>query len=358
MQDFKKTQPFISVVTPFYNTAEWLPECIESVLNQSVDNFEYILLDNCSTDGGGQIAERYANFDSRIRYIRNSSFLPQMKNFNVGLSLISRHSEYTKIVNADDVLYPSCLKEMTRIGRAYPKVGIVSNIALRGSSLIEASKAFSDWPFASEVINGYLAARYQLLNGVRFPASPTTVLYRSSIVRELRPFFEESDLYGSDYRTCFSILRDWDFGYVAQALTFLRTREEGVSSGIVEMDPFCHLLDELVLMRKYGPVFLDNSEFEHCWNDIRRVYMEHLARNFLLNHNPRFWQFHESAWRAINCPVSKWLLIWNAGLLGLRILSDPERVRRSVVQWRKTHGKNSRSSRPLDVKTSGGLRRP
>ena len=54
-----KHEPRVSVVTPFYNTAEYLAECIESVLAQTYTNFEYILVNNKSTDGSREIAERY-----------------------------------------------------------------------------------------------------------------------------------------------------------------------------------------------------------------------------------------------------------------------------------------------------------
>ena len=49
----------ISVVTPFYNTAPYLAQCIESVLAQTHRNFEYVLVDNQSTDGSAEIAASY-----------------------------------------------------------------------------------------------------------------------------------------------------------------------------------------------------------------------------------------------------------------------------------------------------------
>ena len=60
-------QPLVSVVTPFYNTADYLRECIESVLAQTYTRFEYILVDNQSTDGSAEIAAEYSKRDSRIR---------------------------------------------------------------------------------------------------------------------------------------------------------------------------------------------------------------------------------------------------------------------------------------------------
>ena len=106
--------PLVSVVTPFYNTAPYLAQCIESVLAQTYPHFEYILMDNCSTDGSAEIAETYARRDSRIRLIRCSEFLSQLANYNRALTQISDESEYCKIVQADDWIFPNCLQLMVQ----------------------------------------------------------------------------------------------------------------------------------------------------------------------------------------------------------------------------------------------------
>ena len=53
--------PRVSFVTPFFNTEKYLEECIESVLRQTYQNWDYILVNNRSTDGSVRIAEKYAN---------------------------------------------------------------------------------------------------------------------------------------------------------------------------------------------------------------------------------------------------------------------------------------------------------
>ena len=102
----------VSIITPFHNTARHLPECIESVLAQSYGDFEYLLVDNCSTDGGDAIAESYARRDSRIRFIRSQPLLPQVPNYNRALTYLAPASRWMKLVQADDALFPRCLEDM------------------------------------------------------------------------------------------------------------------------------------------------------------------------------------------------------------------------------------------------------
>ena len=128
-------RPLVSVVTPFFNTAPYLAECIESVLAQSYSQFEYILMDNCSTDGSSEIAATYASRDSRIRLIRCSQFLPQLANYNRALAEISDASTYCKIVQADDYIFPECLQLMVRAFEQSESIGLVSSYWLDGNEL-------------------------------------------------------------------------------------------------------------------------------------------------------------------------------------------------------------------------------
>ncbi len=63
--------PKVSVCTPVYNGGKFLDQCIKGVLNQRFGDFEYIIVDNASTDNTAEIIERYRSTDSRIKVFRN-----------------------------------------------------------------------------------------------------------------------------------------------------------------------------------------------------------------------------------------------------------------------------------------------
>src|SRR5688572_13422291 len=101
-----ESQPLVSIVTPVYNEEQYLAECIESVLSQTYRNWDYTIVDNCSTDASLAIAQRYAAADARIRVIRNAQFLTALQNCNAALRQISPGSKYCKVVLGDDWIYP------------------------------------------------------------------------------------------------------------------------------------------------------------------------------------------------------------------------------------------------------------
>ena len=76
-------QPLVSILTPVYNGGPFLAETIESVLCQPYDQWEYVIVDNCSTDDTLAVAERYARKDSRIRVVRSETFADCESNHTV-----------------------------------------------------------------------------------------------------------------------------------------------------------------------------------------------------------------------------------------------------------------------------------
>jgi glycosyltransferase involved in cell wall biosynthesis len=124
--------PLVSIITPIYNEEIHLAECIESVEAQTYHDWEYIIVDNCSTDGSAQIAREYAKKDRRIKVIQNSRCLRALPNHNFALSQISNDSKYCKIVFADDWIFPECLERMVALAEEYPSIGLIGAYVLEG----------------------------------------------------------------------------------------------------------------------------------------------------------------------------------------------------------------------------------
>ena len=303
--------PLVSVVTPFYNTAEYLAECIESVLSQTYTNWEYILVNNRSTDGSEKIAQSYVNrFPGRIRLFHTDTFLSQVKNYNFALSLISPTSKYTKMVQADDLIFPECLKSMVEVAEAHPQVGIVAGYELEGDHT-----ALNGLPYPRPEVSGREICRMNFIDNIPLFGTPTSILMRSEIVRSRTPFYREELWPFEDSHACFEALRNWNYGFVHQVLTYSRRDNESHSiSGRIrnfQMILFIRL-SELVIQGKY---YLTEGEYSACLKKAEHEYFYFLGLAALQGmRNPEFWDWHKKQLATIGYAlnfgfISRWMLL-------------------------------------------------
>ncbi|HEX4972785.1 MAG TPA: glycosyltransferase family 2 protein [Steroidobacteraceae bacterium] len=277
-------EPLITIVTPFYNTARYLEQCIRSVLAQSYGNFEYILADNCSTDGSLDIARRYGEQDRRIRVMTHTEFVGQMPNYNRALRYVSPDSHYVKIVQADDWLEPHCMAEMVQLAQAHPRVGVVGGCFIAGDIIGGYGLTFE-----RNVFSGAEACRTRLTTGGTYFGSQTVLMYRAEIVRRRDPFYSETDI-NADTHSCFDILEHWDFGRVSQILMHLRRQEATISGELQRFYP--QPLTQYLLVRKYGRKYLDGKQLSQALQRTRNRYLMLLARAWLNRADDSFWEFH------------------------------------------------------------------
>jgi len=313
------TAPRVSVVTPFYNTAPYLAECIESVLAQSHGDFEYVLVDNHSDDGGGAIAARYAARDRRLRVVSPPSFLGQVPNYNFALRQIAGDTGYVKMVQADDTIFPHCLADMIALGQAHPSIAVISAYRMFGTE-IQPNNGLSH---TRTFFTGRDACRAVLKDGIYLFGSPTTVMFRADLVRGRTPFFAEGRFF-EDAEICFDLLADHDFGFVHQVLSFTRTENDSLWRGMGAYNGW--LLARRNQVAQYGRQFLDPGEFDELWRRRERHYRGFLAAAWLEGRDEGFWKFHESGLATVGDAIDRKALMRDAAKLAVRSALSPSRA--------------------------------
>jgi glycosyltransferase involved in cell wall biosynthesis len=292
-----ESEPFVSVVTPFYNTRDYLAECIESVLGQTYRNWEYILVNNCSTDGSAEIAERYASrFPNKIRVVHTPSFLSQVRNYNFALTCILPDSKYCKMVQADDLIFPDCVRAMVEVAELNPSVGIVAAYELQGEKV-----RLDGLRYDSTLFQGHYVGRLYFLQGKYLFGTPTSVLMRADLVRSRNPFYDERYAPFEDGDACLEVLRSSDFGFVHQVLTYTRLENGGVSSRLFGLFG-AELFVRLSRLVAHGKNYLSQEEYHRCLKRAEREYFLYLTKAACRRHREsrEFWEFHRRGLASLN----------------------------------------------------------
>jgi glycosyltransferase involved in cell wall biosynthesis len=289
-------QPLVSIVTPVYNTEKYLAECIESVLAQTYDNWEYTIVNNCSTDLSLEIAQRYAQQDARIRIHNNETFLNLIQNWNHAMRQISPQSKYCKVVHADDWLFPECITKMVELAEQNPAVGIVGSYRLDEDQI-----NLDSLPYTRTVVSGREICRTSLLGGSYIFGSPTSLLIRSNLIQNRDPFYNEAHLH-ADRIVCFDLLQHVDFGFVHQVLTYTRRHNESMSSTVHRFGTLG--LSRLIALKEYGPIYLSNEEYEARLKQDMKKYYKFLSRYVFELREKEFWDYHRTELERLGISLS------------------------------------------------------
>jgi glycosyltransferase involved in cell wall biosynthesis len=107
-----KNDPLISVIVPVYGVEKYIAKCLESIIHQTYHNLEVILVDDGTKDNSGEICEKYAQKDSRIKvYHKTNGGLSDARNYGIERST----GEYLTFIDSDDYIDPDYVEFLYRM---------------------------------------------------------------------------------------------------------------------------------------------------------------------------------------------------------------------------------------------------
>lgn len=214
-----KITPRISVIMSVYNSADYLREAIESILNQTFTNFEFIIFDDSSTDDSWKIITEYTNQDDRIILIQNQENIGLTKSLNKGIALAK--GEYIARQDADDVSLPERFEKQVALLDQEPEVVLVScNLELINSE--GCITGMYQRACAPELVPWYLLFYNRL-------AGHSQVVYRREIVKSLGSY-SESRRYSQDYELWCRLAKVGQIAILPEILLQQRIHNNSISA--------------------------------------------------------------------------------------------------------------------------------
>jgi glycosyltransferase involved in cell wall biosynthesis len=235
--------PKVSVCIPVRNGGAYLPLAVDSVLSQSFDDLELIIVDNCSTDGTAEWLATKASQVDKLRFFRNAVDVGMTRNFNACLSYAT--GEYVQCLCADDLLAPGSLKRMADALDRDPAAALV----VGARRLIdEKGAAIGMQRYASENLDipGEQAIN-RCLFGKNYIGEPSAVMFRRSAAAR---GFDDSFSLLMDLEMWFHLLEQGRLVNLADEVCAIRRHaaqmtHENTRSGVL-------LDDNVRLFEQYG----------------------------------------------------------------------------------------------------------
>jgi glycosyltransferase involved in cell wall biosynthesis len=319
--------PRVSVVMPVYNGAEFLEECLASVAAQTFQSWEFIIVNNCSTDGTAKIADAFAARDRRFRPIHCSEFVPKTDNYNRAIAYASKSAEFIKILEADNFLLPDALSKTVELADSDPEIGIVSTYYNQGHMLLGGGVD----PKHS-VIPGNEVRRHHLLKEVYYFGVPSTLLFRATALREVDPFFRP-EVFFDDVDLCFRVLEKWKFGIVHQVLAYVRDDNQGLYSVVRNFDDV--VACRYALLALFGKDVLTSEELARITATRKKTYFECIGRAVVGGRSREYWEFHRGVFLLLGKKLGFRTLVVPTVLSILDMLFNPKRTIERILRHQR-----------------------
>ncbi len=272
-----KKNPMVAIGIPVYNGGKFLREGLQSLIDQTFNDWECVVVDNQSADESYLIAKEFSKKDSRITVIRNKEFVPLVENWNNAFIQANQNAKYYKLLQADDWLYPRFLEECIEIFEKDESIGVVSSYRLAGTQVDGCGLDVND----GNIFSGKDILFKQLTRKLDISGDITTLMFSMNHLKKLN-FFPRifNGKYHIDTELFYDICNVSNVGFVFQVLSYTRRHPESQTSTVVFRYNTLHQLNEEVLYRFKG----ENRQLNKLYKKERIeyayfYYMQRMKRN-------------------------------------------------------------------------------
>lgn len=267
-------QPLVSVIIPCYNGEKFISEAIESVLNQTYQNWELIIVDDGSKDKSKEIIRQYCATDNRITYIQHkkNKGIPFARNTGIKNS----NGEYIALLDQDDKWLPKKLAmQLDKFYMSKHEIGLVfgniNTVDSYGNVIYKAKNIKINF----ETINQRNLIIHLFLN----PFIPSiTVMFKRKCLKEVGGFDENILWGGDDYELWLRFANKFKFAYINKVLGIRRLHDNNYSRSERMIKGSIQLTNSIV--KKY--TFLNKYKQKKIAQDLYRLgRYKHLIGNFV-----------------------------------------------------------------------------
>ncbi len=261
--------PLMTIVMPAYNASRYLSESIESVLNQTFNDFQLLIIDDGSTDNTSDIARRYCQQDSRVKLVsQTNQGVSVTRNKGIGLT----DSKLIAFLDADDKWFPDKLashiahfNENINLGISFAKIEFLTADGKHTGHVSSASL-------------NQLKAEHFLYENPTITVSNLVV--RREVFQEITPFDRNMN-YAEDLDFLLRVICSdrWHIEGINKVLMGYRASESGLSSNLERMEEGWEVL--ISKARKYNPDLVERHYLK-----ARSTHLRYLARRAFRLHLP------------------------------------------------------------------------
>lgn len=279
----KASKPLVSVILPTFNGEPFLSEAIQSVLDQTFENWELLVQDNASTDGTREVVSRYC--DRRITYRRNSRNIGMAANLNAAIRRSA--GEYLSLFSDDDRMLPNYLEKQLGHFKRYKHIGFTFCLSHRinekGRRLCREEHLWDDQYAKTPALVVPKQGLLLLLNYGCLPGNISPIIIRKQCLENVG-LFKNHYTMALDWDLCIRLAAKFGFAFLNERLIEIRNHSRQASGDIkkisLNMKESFECLD--MLTREIMP-YVSNSQplMRKIEKGVKRKYGEAYFHNIL-----------------------------------------------------------------------------